>query len=160
MDKEAVAIVKRAFSENNVELLLLGKQGYSYMPKWSPAPGSTDLTAVLSVIYDTPLGYSNEEIVDKILYGLNRIISSYEGLFPAATIILIESLRLKQGRPILGLPLNEIATVLRQSIIEFKSKLITDKIGPGNQWEDGMFGELHRISNNIIDLGGPYIFPQ
>jgi hypothetical protein len=155
VSQEAVNIVRKALAENNLDLLLFGKQGYSYLPKWSSAPGNTDLTTLLSVIYDTPLGYAKEDIVAKMIYAVNQIVFSYEGLFPVATVILIETLRVNNGRPILGLPLNEIATILRESILKYRYNLITDKTGPGNQWEDGMYGEMRRISDNIVELGGP-----
>lgn len=157
MDHKALEIVKRAVRENHLDRLLLGKPEYSYLPKWSPAPGNTDLTTLLSFIYDEPLGISDEEIRDRLLNAVNRIISLYEGLFPVATIILIESLRLSDRRIILGLPLDEISSSLSKSIDEFKQRLSNDKTEYGMQWDDGMLGEMRRISNNIVELGGPKI---
>ena len=55
----------------------------------------------------------------------------------------------------LGLPLESIAAELRQSIRVFRFRLEKDRTGVGAEWQDGLFGDLRRLSRNTEGVGGP-----
>ena len=154
MTSPAFILVNRALAEDAIDLLLLGKPGYTYLPKWSPSPGNTDITALLAVFYDEQLGLSKVELGRRLQQAIMQIIDSYEGLFPVATVLLVESLARRDGRA-LGLPLEAIAERLKCAIEGFRTNLITDRIGGGGFWPDGALGDLRRLSKNVSEIGGP-----
>ena len=49
---DPMAIVSNAVKRCELDLLLLGAPEYCYRSRTSPAPGNTDLTELLVVLYD------------------------------------------------------------------------------------------------------------
>jgi hypothetical protein len=153
---EALEVVNRALADDAVDELLLGRSGYNYLPKWSSAPGNSDITALLSAFVDGPLkGPSSQQASVRLRAAIERLTPTYEGLLAVASVVLFESLCLKRARGTLGIPLKDVALKLGESIARFKTRLMEDRSGPGRDWEDGMYGELRRLSQNTVALGGP-----
>jgi hypothetical protein len=155
LSDRGIAMVKNALEKSELDKLLLGEPGYRYLPKGSPAPGDTDLAAVIGILYDHTSEAERQRIRDEILKTLNSIVGTYEGLEPVAASILLESLRKMRNRSPFGLPLDDIAAKLRASINAFADRLKADRSGVGAGWPDGRLGELRRLSRNTVDLGGP-----
>ncbi len=152
-------IVSRAIAESELDKLLLGAEGYQYLPAWSPSTGCTDLTELLAVLYDKWPKDDRQRVYDALYDALKCLVTKYEGLEPVATCILIESLRKSRNRNPLGLPIEELATELRSNIERFAARLKADKSGDGSRWQDGWLGELRRLSRNTVELGGPLFVP-
>ncbi len=152
---DPIAMITEAAAKGELIKLLLGEPGYRYLPKGSPAPGDTDLAAVIGVLYDFTPESERTHVRDEMLKALNAIVSTYQGIEPVASSILLESLRKMRNRPRLGLPLDDLATKLYDSISAFADRLKSDKSGIGAGWPDGRLGELRRLSKNTVDLGGP-----
>lgn len=152
---EPFQIVSRAIADSELDKLLLGAEGYRYLPAWSPATGCTDLTELLAVLYDKWPTHERQRVCDALSESLTRLVSKYDGLEPVATCILIESLRKSRNRNPLGLSVDELAAQLRASIERFAARLTADKSGDGSRWPDGWMGELRRLSRNTVELGGP-----
>ncbi len=148
-------MIKEAVARGELAKLLLGEPGYRYLPKGSPAPGDTDLAAVIGVLYDFMPESERPRVRDEMVKALNAIVGTYEGLEPVASSILLESLRKMRNRTRFGLPLDDLAAKLRDSINAFADRLRLDKSGIGASWPDGRLGDLHRLSRNTVDLGGP-----
>jgi len=148
-------IVEKAISNGELDKLLLGAPEYQYRTRWSPAPGSTDLTELLAVIYDRLDAKTREKAKLELEFALNKLVHVYEGLEPVATCILIESFRKSKGRPFLNLPIEGLAEKLNKSIHTFESRLRSDNSGSGQQWADGMLGEMRLLSRNTAQVGGP-----
>lgn len=152
---DSLQIVSRAIAESALDKLLLGAEGYRYLPGWSPATGCTDLTELLAVLYDLWPKDDRQRVCKALSESLTRLVSTYDGLEPVATCILFESLRKFRKRNPLGLPVDELAAQLRASIERFAARLTSDKRGDGSRWPDGWMGELRRLSRNTVELGGP-----
>lgn len=157
MFKSPADIVEAALRRNDFVNLLLGSADYCYKSRWSPAPGDTDLTELLDEIYDG-LAPPRREVAAKMLASaLVDMQGTYEGMEPTATCILLESMRKKEGRESFNLPLLDMANQLQKTIDLYKEKLTADKRGGGQYHSDGLYGDLRRISANIVNLGGPSI---
>lgn len=154
------AIVRRALEQNELSLLLLGANEYQYFDRWVGHADNTNLPELLSSLYGFISDEGREIIRDRLLLAINEIIESYEGLFPVATCILFESSHRSENQPTLGLPLDELAEVLRQKVREFGFKLEKDKTGPGFNWPRGRLDDMRRLSKNTVRLGGPSFTDQ
>ena len=148
-------IVKAALAKGELEKLLLGAPAYQYRSKYSPAPGNTDLTELLSVVYRDLAADERGLAAEILLAALNKIVHTYEGLRPVASCILYEAGSQADRRPPLGLPLSELARALDASIQRYSDPLRADKTGEGYEWPDGRLGEFRRLSRNTVSLGGP-----
>ncbi len=156
-------IVRSALEQDELDLLLLGSPAYRFLPKGSPAPGDTDLIELLTVLYRLIGQYPREVLKLHLYRAIKKIVESYDGLDPVAACIFYESYarcpvdsfgRPKSGEP-LGLPLEEVAGELRQSIRVFSIRLEKDKSGGGAGWPDGRLGDMRRLSKNTTRVGGP-----
>ncbi len=148
-------IVRTALAKGELEKLLLGAPEYQYRSKYSPAPGNTDLTELLSVIYRDLAAEERGPAAEMLLAALKKIVHKYEGLRPVASCILYEAGSQADHRPPLGLPLGELARALGASIQQYSSQLRADETGEGSEWPDGRLGEFRRLSRNTVSLGGP-----
>jgi hypothetical protein len=148
-------IVRAALAKDELDKLLLGAPEYQYRSRYSPAPGNTDLTELLSVIYDCFDAKAMETAKERLLKALYSFCDTYEGMDAVSTCILFETVRKSGGRPILGLPLEDLATRLQATIQAFEPRLRADKSGGGRHWPDGMLGDLRRLSLNTERYGGP-----
>ncbi len=148
-------IVKAALANGELDKLLLGAPAYQYRSKYSPAPGNTDLTELLSVVYDHWDPADKKHVHEQVAKAVYAIIGTYHGIEPVAICVLLESLRAARGKPSLGLRLDDVAARLRASIDTFSEQLRVDKGGGGANWPDGRLGDLRRLSRNTEDLGGP-----
>jgi hypothetical protein len=161
-EHNAEEIVRKAIEKDELDLLLLGKPEYQFLPRWTPAD-DTDLVELLSALYRLVTEYRREELKDYLHRAIKKIVDTYEGLDAVASCILFESSKQSpvdcfgephQPNP-LGLPLDGIASELRQSIRVFSFRLEKDKTGVGSQWPDGRLGDLRRLSQITKRLGGP-----
>jgi hypothetical protein len=59
-DLSAEKIVRKAIKRGELDLLLLGRPEYRFLPKWSPATGS-DIIALLSGLYGLVGQFPREE---------------------------------------------------------------------------------------------------
>ena len=148
-------IVVKAVNRGELDKLLLGAPEYQYRSKYSPAPGDTDLTELLAVLYDHWDPADRKNVESQVAKAVYAIIGTYEGIEPVAACVLLESLRKARGKASLGLPLEDIASRLRRSIDAFSEQLRADKTGGGANWPDGRLGDLRRLSRNTEYLGGP-----
>lgn len=148
-------IVRNALERDELNLLLLGRPEYQYFDRWSSSPYNTDPVALLDTLYRLVQESQRPQIRDRLLGAIKKIVDTYDGLTPVAGCILFEAGRKSDKRPMLGLPLEEIAAELRQSIRVFRFRLEKDKTGVGAQWPDGLLGDLRRLSRNTEQLGGP-----
>jgi hypothetical protein len=154
----AYEIVKNALDKDELDLLLLGKPEYCYLPRWTSLPTNTDLVELLNTLYEEYGQYHPAEIKDRLSHAMTKIVSTYDGLIPVANCILLESYRRKNESFSLGLPLEEIAVELNESIRKFYSQLREDKSGTGSRSDDGLLGELRRLNRITTKKGGPSFF--
>lgn len=152
---DPVAIVKIALKKGELDKLLLADPKYQYRSKFSPAPSDTDLTELLAVIYDNLDPQTRTVARDALIRALYSLVGDYEGIDAVATCILLEALRKSDGRPTLGLPIDDLAAKLQATIQVFSSRLQADKSGGGRDWPDGLLGDLRRLSRNTEKYGGP-----
>lgn len=148
-------IVRKALEKDELDLLLLGKPGYQYLPKWSPAPGDTDVTSLLSALGGLVGEYPRAEIRDRLHRAIMKIVETYEGLDPVAHCLFFEAYDRSEGRPPLGLPAEEIAAELKQSIRVFSFRLEKDKTYNCGLLPDGRLGGLRQLSRTTERFGGP-----
>ncbi len=152
---DPMTIVNNAVTKGELDKLLLGAPEYCYRSRMSPAPGNTDLTELLDVLYERWNPTDRERVRDDLVKALYAIVETYEGLGPVATCVLIESSCRAENSPMLGLPLDDLANKLRSGIERFRSRLEKDKTGEGSEWPDGRLGEFRRLSRITVELGGP-----
>lgn len=147
------ALAKKAVESGEIDRLLLAAPEYQFRSRWSPAPGETDLTELLVPMYRLP---DHAKVRAELLSALYRIMGEYEGLVPVASTILFEVGERKDGRP-LGLPIEDLAEKLSQSVEKYRVRLSHDKRASegADQWPDGLYGELKRLSRNSQSYGGP-----
>jgi hypothetical protein len=148
-------IVLNALSRGELDRLLLGAPEYQYRSKYSPAPGNTDLTELLDVIYDGLGDGDRRRAREALVKALDDIGGRYDGIDALATCILVESVRRSGGRSQLGLPLDDLAAKLGATIRAFEPQLRADRSGAGQHWQDGLLGDLRRVSRNTERYGGP-----
>ncbi len=148
-------IVRAALTNGEIDRLLLGAPEYQYLPKYSPAPGNTDLVDLLTVIYDG-LDAENRATAKAALEKAIRSLSGvYEAIDAIATCIFLEAKRRSDGRSTLGLPIEEFAGKLQATIRTFEARLRADKTGGGWNERDGVLGDLRRLSRITESHGGP-----
>ncbi len=152
---DPLAIVQDAVAKGELDKLLLGEPGYRYLPKWSSAPGGTDLAALITLLYDNTATADRSQVCDDLARALDSIVGTYEGLDPVAGCILLETLRRAENRSPLGLPIEDLATRLRASIDAFRDRLTADRSGNGAGWANGRLDDLRRLSRNTEKYGGP-----
>ncbi len=148
-------IVVNAVIKGELDKLLLGMPGYQYRSRYSPAPGNTDLTELLDVVYHRLDPETRAKASQGLLDAIYSIIGTYQGLRPTASCLLYEVSESFRGKPVLGLPVDLIATKLAASIRAFEPKLRADKSGGGRGWPDGMLGDFRRLSGITEKYGGP-----
>jgi hypothetical protein len=154
-DLDPLSIVKTAMTRAEVDKLLLGQQPYQYRSRYSPAPGNTDLTELLDVIYNRLDPNTRDQAKAGLIAALNSLGGTYDGIQPIATCILYEAGHCGDRRPTLGLPLENLARVLEITIRAFENRLRTDKSGLGDRFVDGVLGNLRRMSRITQEYGGP-----
>lgn len=148
-------IVNTALAKGELDKLLLGAPEYQYRSRFSPAPGDTDLTELLAVIYDGLDPQTREAAKDALVKALYALSGTYEGIDAISTCILFETGQKFDRRPPLGLPLEDLAMKLQATIRAFEPRLRADKSGGGRDWPDGLLGDLRRLSRNTEKYGGP-----
>lgn len=154
-DDSAKNIVRMALSNNELHKVLLGESGYCYLPKWSPSSTNTDITVMWDALHDLASEYTLDDLSSMISEAINKIQFKYEGIYPIASIILQESYRKNKRENTFLLPLSDIAISLKLTIENHRDKLKSDKRGEGAGYQDGLFGDLVRLNQNTIELGGP-----
>jgi len=154
MNNNPLNLIRQALDKNQMTDLLLGAPEYCYLPKYSSSTSATDLAALLGVLYDNCPLEERQETSLKIERAFLDIVKTYEGIEPSSTVILLEALAQKNGNA-LGLPLEILASDLRNSIAHFRDRLANDKAAGGRNYPDGLLGDLRRLSKNVVDLGGP-----
>lgn len=155
MSNEPKDIVLKALSNKALSSLLLGEPEYCYLPKWSPSSTNTDITVLWEALHDIAIESPSYDISDLVLEVVESIVRKYEGIRPVASILLMESSRKDDGRQVFDLPLDKIAQSLKKTIEKYKDKLMCDKNGEGWSYSDGLYGDLKRLNQNTIELGGP-----
>ena len=160
-------IVDMAVSKDTFDLLLLGKAEYRCFSLDSAMrsgnPYDNDLGEVLDELYRYARRNPEENIGERLLAGMMKIVDTYEGLTALAQGILFEAFAMSrvddfgQSKPNrgLGFPLDGIAEELKRSIQVFSSRLMNDRAGVGEEWPDGVLGDLRRLSRNTESVGGP-----
>lgn len=148
-------IVRTALAKGELEKLILGAPEYQYRSRFSPAPGNTDLTELLAVVYDGLDSQAGELATVALIKALYSVVNTYEGIDAVSTCILFETGRKFDGKQPLGLPLDDLAARLQATIRTFEPQLRVDKSGGGQHWPDGRLGEFRRLSRNTVSLGGP-----
>ena len=148
-------LIRSALAKGELAKLLLGSPGYCYLPTWTVAPGKTDLVALLEILYSIIPDTELPSLRNELLREISAIVRTYEGIDVVATIILFESGQRADSGKLLDLPLDELATQLRQTIKAFAPRLRVDQTGRGAGWPDGQLGDLRRRSKNTVDIGGP-----
>ena len=154
-NRSATETVSSALSKGEIDKLILGTPEYQYRSRFSPAETGSDLTEILAVIYDGLDAQKRKAARDELEKALLAIADSYEGIDPISTCILLESLRKSDGRPTLGLPINDLAKRLQATIHRFEGQLRGDKSGGGRDSPDGLLGDLRRLSRSTVKHGGP-----
>ncbi len=151
-------IVRKAIEEDAIDLLLLGKQEYRYLPYWSSAYGDTDLPDLLEALHGEAKRKPELEVEESLTYAIQKILKTYEGLLPTAECIFYESYLRSESLSSFNLPLEEIAVMLRDQIEKYKISLFTDKSGRGVLWKDGLLGVLRQLNIVTQEFGGPSFF--
>lgn len=157
-ESTAFEIVRMALDKDELDLLLLGKPDYCYLPRWTTIAGNTDLVELLTSLYEEYGQYHPEETRERLLQAIKKIVSEYDGFVPVANCILAESARRKNDSFSLDLPLEEIAIELNEGIKKYYAQLRDDKSGVGSRWDDGLLGELRRLNRINVKKGGPTFF--
>jgi hypothetical protein len=152
---DPVTIVRAALAKGEFEQLLLGAPEYQFRSKYSPAPGNTDLTELLEVVFDRLDPEDRKVARDALVEALRSLSGTYDGIVAIATCLLIEMLRRSDGRNTLGLPVEELGTKLQATIRAFEPRLRADKTNGGDIWPDGLLGDLRRLSRITEGYGGP-----
>lgn len=151
---EPMQILQEAVDKSEMDLLLLGRSPYAYLPPSSPSTGSTDLAELLRIAYDLWPMDDRNRIRVSLVDAMSKLVSTYDGLEPVAACLLVETLRQAKNRAPLGLPVKEFTGHLQGSIDEFRDRLCHDRSGQGAEWKDGRLGKLRRLSDIVRSLGG------
>lgn len=152
--KNSKTLVQTAIELGEFSRLLMGEPEYCYLAPGSPSPWNTDLTVLLDVVYDCDDSVLRSLAKRELSHALPEVVRHYRGLVPVAICLLLELAKKARGRD-LGLPVAELACVLRKNIETHGPRLSCDYAGGGAQWPDGVLGELRRLSSISVELGGP-----
>lgn len=152
----AYQVVAATLRDDALDAMLLERPPYVYRSHWSPADVPSDITELLRSLYTDTFDLDRVEIRRRLGQTLERLAQTYEGLEGVASCLLFESGRL-DGRsfPPIGLPMENLASQLAQSIERYRPRLVDDRTGQGRHWPDGKFGELRRLSLLTQRGGGP-----
>jgi hypothetical protein len=150
-------LINKALSNKEFDSLILGRGDYVYLPRWTSASGNMDLAALYSVLCE--FNKNEEDISKQVNDAILKACDRYETIVPVASLVLLETLRIKNNQDAIGLCLETITKKLKSFILNNQDKLRLDKNGIGNQWTDGLLGELKRLNANTVGLGGRPFMP-
>lgn len=162
MKMNALEATKLAYERKEIPMLLLGEDPYACTDRFTPLPKGvkTDPTILIPVglhKYKLENPFMEQELL-KALYSISNLSL---GIWTVASFISIESYLKKRNKPILSIDLNQLANSLKEKILQHKTLLAEERVDlDGNQYIDGVLGELKRLSVNTIENEGPNFFPE
>lgn len=141
-------IVNDVIINNEYEKLLLGEEPYRVISEKGMSPWGYDLIIGLEVL--------NQQIYDedipKFKKSLEKVANMYKGVIPSLITLLFIYLKRKKLELNFDFDERDVISILRKTISRHKPVLVNDKSGPGNNYENGMLGEVLRLSDNIFDI--------
>lgn len=145
-------LISTALNTGEIDQLLLGVPKYAYRSRFVPCPRDSDIVEFLQVMVNEVNTVKLRTELDRVL---NRMVDTYEGVFPVASCILFETARRSRGETTLNLDTHALAAALSNTIDRFRDRLAIDFSFEGANWPDGQLGDLRRLSRVTASLGGP-----
>ncbi len=82
------------------------------------------------------------------------------GLSTLASILHFEAYQLSKKGFCLGLDIDNMTDILRDSIVRYRSDLEKEKRFGGKGYSNGLAGDLKRLSDIVVENGGRAFFPD
>jgi hypothetical protein len=136
----------------------VGKKNYAFLPKYSLAPGSTDLPFLIDhgIYAYAMLPSVDVDEFSKILQdSLLHLCQTYSGMHTVALFVITEAYSLSRKRTPLRVNLDLIGASLRQRVQEHLERLSNDFSGDGRFFKRGMLDEFYRLSTISMEYNGP-----
>lgn len=157
---DAYELTEKAVRNGAIRDLLVGDGGYGFVPKYSPTDQSTDLAILLpDGLYPFAEKHPELDIRGDVEKALRELISTVPGLTAFALVLMLESVRIGEGKRGLGLDRDALSDLLKSSIQANMRELVAEQKFGGRGFSDGAAGNLRRLSNITKDAGGPGFFP-
>ena len=157
----AYQLAEKAFQNKELEKLLLGEGQYDYLPKYSPAPGNTDLAEIIpNGVFPYLADNSKIENVNYLNTTLNTLCNSLEGMYSVACFILLYHSYFDKLQVLKKIVIKNVIESLSHNIQKHKSELLKSKSILGASSNFGLYGVLKTLSKNTVELGGPSFFPE
>jgi hypothetical protein len=158
---ESYEIAAKAIEGGFIRELLLGEEGFSFAPKFSPSDLPTDLAVVLP---DGVYRYAEEKpksgLKNRIDAALRTFTESALEVTTFALVVYFESDRRFKGKSHLGLDLDSLASILKAAIVRNRKDFEREQGFGGLGFPDGVAGNLRRLSNMTKGAAGPGFFPE
>ena len=145
----------RAFERNEVRELLLGSGSYAYKDRFSPAPGPTDITSILSGVEEFARLRPELDVDARLQRVLISLCDSPEGVLAVASAILFVASHRHRGTSPLQFDLDPVADAVR-AWIRARSRYLPDIHRVAAEYFPSGFQDgLARLSELCTSYGGP-----
>jgi hypothetical protein len=156
----AKTLIDTAIRRKELDLLLLGAEGYVYRSRYSVSPSETDVVQLLESLYDYVLKCEDHDaIATRLGEAAIKIAATYEGLFAAVYVVSCEEYYRGRNLSTLELPVEKIVIVIRETIRRYTNRLRHDWSVQGYLHTRGRYGCIKRLASVIKENGGPDIMP-
>lgn len=150
MNSHLDLLIKRAIKENAYQSLLLGLPPFRFDDQRGSSPYGYDIVTELEVL--------NRQIkrlgAEQLKLSLEEMSSFYEGVIPCLIFILFVQTKKEKKECNINFDLTVIVNNLRITINQNLDRYIHDKSGVGKNYSNGLFGEINRLCQNILELSG------
>jgi len=151
-----------AFQRDEVKNLLLGAPFYQINNRFAPLPRGvqTDISTVLTAgLYR--LKNEDPSMEKQLIPALISISDTPLGIWTLASFIMLENDTRLDRAPILNINLEDLAKHLKNKIIEHKAELQNEhELLNGNNYKNGVLGELARLAKITTKDSGPSFMPN
>ncbi len=148
-----------AFARNEVEQLLIGDDIYLIpYDRFAPIPRGIEHNDICLVSWGlVPFQGLNihDELGNKVQEAFTNICKTNKGLRIVAGFIMLQSSDIKNNAPRLKLDHIKLAEIVRQQIVLRKDELRNEKLYGGANYENGLLGELKRLSTISAEYNDP-----
>lgn len=161
-EKNPYNLTNLAFENRELDKLLLGENPYKYMTKFFPGSGDSDIsTLIVDGIFPYILINKEKETIDYLSNTLHELSLRYDGLPPMASFMLCCAIHKKNnGKMPMNINFEKLLKEMMGSINQYKIQLKNDSTGEGWRNEEGLYGNLKRLSKITTEMSGLNFFPE
>lgn len=150
-------LVENAFQNGEILNLIVGDEGYGYVPKYSPSPDKTDISIVYRGLCDYISAYPDNNCGSTLQKELERLTANKDAIEPIACLMVLEADTSRNKR--LGLDIERLSESLQIGIKDNRDTLKADISGMGKNYINGKIGNLESLDRLFRSRSGLSFMP-